>query len=245
MDKAKEVFQAINKKASNKEIIAAQIEESILKKEYLPGSKLPAESELGKIFGVSRTSVREAMQILNMHGLVSIEKGRGIFVRNPSSKVLSNSILKFLEHRIEGDFTLDLIHARQIIEPEIAYLAALNRTEDDVEKMKIDIENIANNEDMEKHSEYDMSFHMHLAYASKNKIIPLFLKPLHELMPIVKSKILLNVKDAKGAAIIWHTKIFEAVKERNPESAKEMMTAHLKIAAEHATEALLVSAKNN
>lgn len=114
MDKAKEVFQPISKKVLNKDIIASQIEASILRKEYLPGSKLPPETELAEIFGVSRTSVREALQILSMHGLISIEKGRGIFVRNPSSKNISKSILKFLEHRIEGDITFDLIHARFI-----------------------------------------------------------------------------------------------------------------------------------
>ena len=67
---------------SIKEIIASQIEEAILGKKYLPGSKLPSENELCKMFGVSRTSVREAIQILHGHGLVSIEKGKGIFVKN-------------------------------------------------------------------------------------------------------------------------------------------------------------------
>lgn len=241
MEKAKEVFQPISKKVLNKELIAEQIEKSIKNKEYLPGSKLPAETELAEIFGVSRTSVREALQILSIHGLVSIEKGRGIFVQNPSSKNVSNSILKFLEHRVDGDYTLDIIHARQIIEPEIAYLAASNRSEEDIEKLGIDIENIRNNTDIQKHSQYDMSFHMHLAFASKNKIIPLFLKPLHQLMPIIKTKILSNVKDAKEAAIIWHSKIYEAVKDKDPDLAKEMMIAHLKIAEEHAAQTLIKS----
>lgn len=244
MEKAKEVFQSINKKLPNKDIIAAQIEESILRKDYLPGSKLPSETELGDIFGVSRTSVREALQILNMHGLVSIEKGRGIFVRYPSSKNISNSIMKFLEHRTEGDYILDLIHARQIIEPGITYLAALNRTDEDLEKLSVDIENIKSNDDFQKHSEYDMSFHSHIAYASKNQILPLLLRPLHLLMPIVKKSIMENIKDAKEAAVIWHTKIYEHVKNQDADGAQEAMNSHLKIAEKHAEMAFIIQQKN-
>jgi GntR family transcriptional repressor for pyruvate dehydrogenase complex len=216
------LFNPLAERISIKEIIAAQIEEAILNKKYLPGSKLPSENELGKMFGVSRTSVREAIQILNVQGFVTIEKGRGIFVQNLSSESVSNSILKFLEHRIEGDYYFDLIHARQIIEPGIAYLAAINRTDEDLIKMDKDINDIKNNEgDFAKHGEYDMSFHMHLAQASKNKLLPLLLKPIHNLMPSVKSKIAANVEDAKAAAVIWHTKIYDKVKDQDAEGAKK------------------------
>ena len=240
------MFNPLDERISIKEMIAAQIEEAILNKKYLPGSKLPSENELCKMFGVSRTSVREAVQILNTHGLVSIEKGRGIFVKNISSESVSNSMLKFLEHRFEGDYCFDLIHARQIIEPGIAYLAALNRTDDDLCKLEKDINDIKeNNGDFVKHGEYDMSFHMHLAYASQNKLLPLLLKPIHRLMPTVKSNIMANVDDAKDAAVVWHTKIFENVKNQDPEGAKNSMVAHLKIAEKHIEIAVSASAGKN
>jgi GntR family transcriptional repressor for pyruvate dehydrogenase complex len=240
------LFNPLAERISIKEIIAAQIEEAILNKKYLPGSKLPSENELGKMFGVSRTSVREAIQILNVQGFVTIEKGRGIFVQNLSSESVSNSILKFLEHRIEGDYYFDLIHARQIIEPGIAYLAAINRTDEDLIKMDKDINDIKNNEgDFAKHGEYDMSFHMHLAQASKNKLLPLLLKPIHNLMPSVKSKIAANVEDAKAAAVIWHTKIYDKVKDQDAEGAKNSMIAHLEIAEKHIKLAISANAKKN
>ena len=240
------MFNPLAERVSIKEIIAAQIEEAILNKKYQTGSKLPSENELCKMFGVSRTSVREAIQILNVQGLVSIEKGRGIFVKNLSSESVTNSLIKFLEHRFKGDYSFDLIHARQIIEPGVAYLAALNRTEEDLKEMETDIENIKNNEgDPIKHGEYDMSFHMHLAYASKNKLIPLLLQPIHRLMPSLKSSIMTNVEDAKEAAIIWHTKIFIDVQNRDPEAAKNSMIAHLQIAEKHIEQAISASAKNN
>jgi GntR family transcriptional repressor for pyruvate dehydrogenase complex len=240
------MFNPLDERVSIKELIAAQIEEAILMKKYLPGSKLPSENELCKMFGVSRTSVREAVQILQTHGLVSIEKGKGIFVKNISSDSVSENILKFLEHRFEGDYYFDLIHARQIIEPGIAYLAALNRTEEDLILLQTDIEDISSNEnDPIKHGEYDMAFHMHLALASQNKLLPLLLKPIHKLMPSVKSKILTDVKDAKTAAVIWHTKIFEKIKNQDPEGAKNAMIAHLEIAEKHIEHAISASAGKN
>ena len=228
------MFNALDERVSLKELIASQIEAAILEKKYVPGSKLPSENELCKMFRVSRTSVREAVQIVQAHGLVSIEKGRGIFVKSISSESVSNNILKFLEHRFEGDYFFDLIHARQIIEPGIAYFAALNRTEEDLVKLKNDVDKIAqNNDSSTQHLEYDMSFHMNLAYASQNKLLPLLVKPIHRLIPSVKSKILISVEDAKEAAIIWHTKIFENVKKRDAEGAKQAMVDHLKVAEKH------------
>jgi GntR family transcriptional repressor for pyruvate dehydrogenase complex len=240
------MFNPLNERVSLKELIASQIEDAILEKKYLPGSKLPSENELCNMFGVSRTSVREAVQVLQAHGLVSIEKGKGIFVKSISSENVSNSILKFLEHRFEGNYYFDLIHARQIIEPGIAYLASLNRTDVDLKKLEVDINNISKNDgDPVKHAEYDMSFHMHIAKASQNKLLPLLLSPIHRLMPAVKSKILTNVSEAKEAAVIWHTKIFEKIENQDPEGAQNAMIAHLKIAEKHIEQAVSASAGKN
>lgn len=228
------VFTQLGNRDSISGTIAAEIEKAILNKKFPPGSKLPTEAELCDQFGVSRTSVREALQILNTHGFVSIEKGKGIFVKNLSSDSVTNSILKFLEHRFDGDYVYDLIHARQIIEPGIAFAAALKRTDDDLELLAGDIESIKSNVGgHELHSKYDTSFHMHLAHASKNKLMPLLLKPIHKLMPLVKSNVLSSVEGAKESAVIWHTKIYEAVKAQDAKGAEQAMIGHLKIAEEH------------
>ena len=225
------MFNPLDERVSIKDLIVSQIEDAILGKKYLPGSKLPSENELCQMFGVSRTSVREAIQVLQAHGLVVIEKGKGIFVKSISSQSVSNNILKFLEHRIGGDYYFDLIHARQIIEPGLAYLAALNRTEEDLIKLENDIKDITQNEgDAMKHVEFDMSFHMHIAKATQNKLLPLLLNPLHRLMPSAKSKILNKIDETKDAAIVWHTKIFKKIKNQDPEGAEKAMVAHLKLA---------------
>lgn len=115
------------------------------------------------MFGASRTSVREAVQILYAHGLVSIEKGKCIFVKKISSGSVRNNILKFLEHWFEGDYYFDLIHARQIIESGIAYLAALNRTDENLKELEKDINDISN-----KEHQYDLPFYYKGHFLSAN-----------------------------------------------------------------------------
>ena len=86
--------------------------------------------------------------------------------------------------------------------------------------------------------ELDMRFHLNLAQAAKNQVIPLLLKVIQGLLPGLKSQVYVNVEDAKEAAIIWHSKILDAVKERNPDKAYQSMVEHLAIAEEHAEKVL-------
>ena len=240
------MFKPVEERILIKDILVKEITKAILDKKYIPGSKLPTEEKLCEQFNVSRTSVREAIQILSARGLVNVEKGRGIFVNKITSDSVVDNILQFLEHRFEGDYFFDLIHARQIIEPGIAYLAALNRTDEDLIKMKKDIDDIDKNDGNPiKHGEYDMSFHMHLARATQNKLLPLLLKPIHKLMPEVKSKILIDVEDAKQAAVVWHSKIYDYIKIQDPDGAQKAMVAHLKIAEQHIELAVSQSAGKN
>lgn len=230
-----QIFSQLESRQPISHTIANQIEDAILSKKFPPGSKLPSEAELCKQFGVSRTSVREALRILNTHGLLSIEKGKGVFVLNFSSENVTNTMLKFFEHRLEGDYAYDLIHARQMIEPGIAYYAAQNRTEEDLVELKESIEGIENNltGDYNLHTKYDLKFHLDLAKASKNNFMPLLLRPIQRLIPKVKSNILLSVDDARKSAVIYHQKIYDFVEKKDAVGARRMMAEHLKIAEEH------------
>ncbi|MBU1098919.1 MAG: FadR family transcriptional regulator [Bacteroidetes bacterium] len=234
-----QIFSQLASRQPISHTIANQIEDAILSKRFPPGSKLPSEAELCKQFGVSRTSVREALRILNTHGLVSIEKGKGVFVLNFSSENVTNIMLKFFEHRLEGDYAYDLVHARQMIEPGIAYFAAQNRTEEDLTELRDAIDGISNNVtgDLSIHTKYDLKFHLDLAKASKNKFMPLLLRPLQRLIPKVKSNILSFVDDARKSALIHHQIIYDFVEKNDSVGARRAMTEHLKIAEEHISRA--------
>ncbi|MBI9071482.1 MAG: FadR family transcriptional regulator [Melioribacteraceae bacterium] len=229
------MFKSLEDRLPIKQMIASQIEEAILNKKFEPGSKLPSENELCVQFGVSRTSVREAIQMLSAQGLVYIEKGRGIFVSKVTSESVVSPLQKYLKLKIDKNYVVDLTHARQILEPAIAKEASLNHDEDDLQRLENDIELLINCKGgYIELANIDMSFHLNLAKATKNIVVPLLLKPIHSLIPEIKSTVYATVKDAKDSATIWHRKILDAVKRRDGESAYEAMVEHLKIAEEHA-----------
>ena len=225
------MFSSIGERVPLSQKVADKIEEAILSKELNVGDKLPSEHELCEQFGVSRTSVREAIKILITQGIVEVEKGRGIFVKNLSSKNVADGILKFYKHRLDGEYALDLIHTRQALEPSIAYYAALNRTEDDLRVIKENIDFLNKYHDNpNKSAKYDLEFHDSLAVASKNMLFLLMMRPLQQLIPPIKSKIHALLKDSTDVALIWHDKIYEAVRDRDADAAKAGMVEHLKIA---------------
>jgi len=227
------IFSSIGERVPLSQKVANKIEEAILSKVIKVGDKLPSEHELCEQFGVSRTSVREAVKILITHGIVEVEKGRGIFVKNLSSKNVAEGILKFYRHRLDGEYALDLIHTRQALEPSIAYYAAINRTDEDLEVIKKNIDFLSKyHDDPIKSAEYDLSFHDSLAVASKNMLFLLMMRPLHQLIPPIKAKIHSALKNSTDVALIWHDRIYEAVRDKDAETAKSGMIEHLKIAEE-------------
>ncbi|MBU0559040.1 MAG: FadR family transcriptional regulator [Bacteroidetes bacterium] len=229
------IFNHVGNRVSISNLIASQIEEAILNKTFQPGSKLPSELELCRQFGVSRTSVREALQILSAYRLINVEKGKGIFVNSFTSESVSNPMQKYLKLNLDRNYILDLIHARRILEPAIAREASLNHTEEDINQLEEDINALVEcKSGYDELAEWDMAFHLDLARATRNVVIPLLLAPIHNLMPKLKSTVYATISEAKESAVLWHTKIFEAVKERNSNKAYKAMVEHLKIAEQHA-----------
>ena len=232
----KSIFSSIGDRSSLGQKVAVKIDEAILNKELSIGDKLPSEHELCEQFKVSRTTVREAIKILTTQGIVEVEKGKGAFVRSISSQSVIDGILKFYQHRMAGEYPIDLTHARQAIEPCIAYYAALNRTENDLQKLGEHYkQQLVNKNDNWISFKYDMAFHIDLAYASKNKVFILMLIPLIQF----KFEIELKAGDDPDIALSWHKKILEAVKDRDAKSANKFMIDHLQIAEKEHSKSIL------
>jgi DNA-binding FadR family transcriptional regulator len=83
-----------------------------------------------------------------------------------------------------------------------------------------------------------MLFHLDIAKASENSLIPLILEPIHRLIPQIKSSVYATVVDAKQSAVEWHEKILTAILQRDAEGARNAMIRHLEIAEQH-TEQML------
>ncbi len=232
-------FSPLESRESISKLISDQIEKAIFENKYPPGSKLPSENELCEQFGVSRTSVRDALGTLEAQGMIEIIKGKGMFVNKISSETVTNPMQKYLKFRADRNYVMDLVHARQIIEPAISYYAALNHNDEDIERLKIDIQRLKDSSgDYLELANLDTLFHLDLARASRNRIMPLLLDPIHKLIPEVKSSVYATVKDAKASAVIWHQKILDAVVSGDAQRARTAMEEHLKIAEEHAEKML-------
>lgn len=228
------MFQPLENREKLSKVVARQIEEVIITKGFVEGAKLPSEAELCEMFKVSRTSIREAIQTLAAQGYLTISKGKGIYVRNLTGENISNPLRNYLKQNLSQDYSLDVVHARQMIEPPIAYQAALKHTKSNIESLEQDIEALKTlKDDFSQLAEFDMRFHLDLAKASQNAIVPLLLKPIHDLMPNIKSAVYSKVSDAKESALIWHEKILKAVSKGDADGAYNAMKTHLKIAEDH------------
>jgi GntR family transcriptional regulator, transcriptional repressor for pyruvate dehydrogenase complex len=228
------MFEPVGKTRLLSKLVESQIEEAIRSKAVLPGEKLSSEQELCKQFNVSRTALREALRMLAARGLVVIMKGKGIYVQNISAETVTDPIYLYLQMQSDSNYILDVIHARQIIEPPIAALAALYHTQADAERLKNDqsafIASGGNDQDL---SRLDMNFHLDIAKASENLLVPLLLEPLHRLAPRIRSSVYATVTDAKKLAVEWHENILTAILDRNAENARLAMVRHLEIAEQH------------
>lgn len=227
-------FTPVPTRGTLSKVVESQIESAIRSRRFTAGAKLPSELELCEQFRVSRTAVREALRMLSARGLVAVVKGKGIFVSNVSVETVTDPISLYLHLKYEQESSLDVIHARQIIEPPIAASAALHHTQEDADRLAKDLDDLAKSQgDYAELSRLDMRFHLDIAKASENTLIPLILEPIHRLMPQIKSSVYENVKDAKESAIKWHKRIVDAILRRDADGARRAMTKHLEIAEQH------------
>lgn len=227
-------FNQVGKRELLSKSVEAQIEAAIRAGIYLPGAKLPTEFEMCEQFGVSRTAIREALRMLSARNLVTIEKGRGVFVNRPTAESVTSPLELYLSLN-QANVAIDVVHARQIIEPPVAATAALHRSDDDLEILAANIQALkgGDEDDHELLTNLDMEFHLDIARATTNVVVPLILEPIHLLMPTIKKAVYDEIADARASAIEWHGRIFDAIKRSDADGAFEAMTRHLKIAEEH------------
>jgi GntR family transcriptional repressor for pyruvate dehydrogenase complex len=226
------------KKLVSRQLLSLTVQEQIeqvIKEGKLPaGGKLPTEMELCENFGVSRTVMREALRGLSAKGMISIEKGRGMFVKEISASSVTDPMHLYLTLNHKSDYGLDVVHARQAIEPSIAAMAAVHRTEEELRLLQDNHQRLIEwKEDYLLLAKLDSEFHLLIAKASDNPIMPLVIEPIHKLMPKIKLAIYGVVKDAHASAVDYHGKIVDAIAAQDEQAARHWMEEHLKNAEAH------------
>jgi GntR family transcriptional regulator, transcriptional repressor for pyruvate dehydrogenase complex len=209
------------------EQIVQQVEESIRKGAMKPGDQLPPERELAQQFGVSRTAVREAVKALREKGHVEAYPGRGTFITDGTSHVIRQSLDRMIRiGQPEGSGFL--AEVREILEPEIASLAAMRADAQDIAAMH---EPIAVMDQARKDSdafiEADLDFHLALAEAAANPLILSLIDSIVGLLREQRMRIFL-VEGGPERGQYHHKRILEAIEHHDPVGAREAMKAHLR-----------------
>lgn len=212
--------------------IAEQIRSSILAGEFNPGEKLPPERELAEMFGVSRPSVREALNILTSSGLVETYQGGGTLVR---SLVENAAVMPLSELiRIDGDRALDVIEVRKGMESWTAWYAASRALPEDIRRLQAVVDGMAKNLEELKHSEdFDAHFHMLVARATHNVVWSHMMQSIFEAMQEFQRDVWRAVyltESDQRLLYNHHLKIYEMIRDRNADGARDAMLEHLDFA---------------
>jgi GntR family transcriptional regulator, transcriptional repressor for pyruvate dehydrogenase complex len=209
------------------EQIVEQVEAYIHKGQLKPGDQLPPERELAEQFGVSRTAVREAVKALHEKGLVEAYPGRGTFITSETS----NSIRLTFDRLVKADQrdgTLHLVEVREILEPEIAAMAAKRADKESVEQLREAVQIMESaKHDPEQFIEADLDFHLALAEAAAN---PLILSLIDSIVGLLREQrmSIFNVDGGSERGQYHHKRILEAIENRDPAGAREAMQSHLR-----------------
>jgi GntR family transcriptional regulator, transcriptional repressor for pyruvate dehydrogenase complex len=208
------------------EQIVQQIEESIMRGTLKAGDQLPSERELALKFGVSRTAVREAVKALHEKGLVEAYSGRGTFITNGTSQAVRQSIDLLMRMDQPGGSAY-LAEVRQILEPEIAALAATRIQEPQLVLMR-EAFTVMNGalQDPDAYIEADLDFHLALAEAAEN---PLILSLLDSIVGLLREQRIRIFFEDGGPqrGQYHHARILAAIERRDTEASRAAMRDHL------------------
>ena len=205
--------------------IATQISGLIASGEFAVGARLPSERELAAELGVSRPSLREALIALELEGLVEVRVGAGIWVTASSDLSTAKPV-----HEGEGPF--ELLHARWLVEGEIAAVAARAATADELDGIRAALTAMVR---LERHrhdfSSADRDFHLQLAAASRNSVLAAMVQDLWDrgrgaMWSLMEQHF--QTPALRTATIDDHRAILVALEAHDPRKARQAMRGHLK-----------------
>ena len=224
-----EIFGKIGSAQTLSQKIERRIEEAIRQKKLLVGAKLPSERELCEMFAVSRTALREALRRLSARGLIEIKKGSGMFVSELKIKDAIESLNLYYDLSFDSNLIPQIIEVRRVFEPEIARMAANNRTDKDLEALHKSITNLEDCDPDNTQMEADIinKFHLNVAKATGNPIVIITMEPVYSLLPRMRNLIYANVDGEKGFMIKAHRTIFEAIRDKNADLAFKAMVEQI------------------
>jgi GntR family transcriptional repressor for pyruvate dehydrogenase complex len=212
------------------EEVVSQLQAMIHSGELRAGDRLPPERDLAKLLGVSRPTLRAGISSLAAVGVLQSRQGAGTFVVGADGPPTLDSSPLRLMASLHGFTTAEMFEARQSLEMAIAGLAAEHATSDQIASMSEELTGMfASLDAPEQFLVHDMRFHQSVAAASGNRILTALMNMVATILFEVRSKTVKRAKDLKESAEM-HRHIYRAIRERNPEAARNAMREHLVLA---------------
>src|SRR3954468_4717921 len=228
-DLSSDIFKTIDseRRGTTSEEVISQLREMIHRGELRPGDRLPPERDLAKLLGVSRPTLRAGIRSLAAVGVLQSRQGAGTFVVQADGQpVLDSSPLRLMAS-LHGFTSAEMFEARLSLEMAVAGLAAERATGDQMTTMAEEVTGMfASLDDPEQFLIHDVRFHQTVAAASGNRILTSLMNMVATILFETRIKTVKRAKDLKDSAEM-HRQIYRAIRERNPEAAREAMREHL------------------
>lgn len=204
--------------------IALDIEELILRGDLRDGQRLPTESELGEMLGVSRSVVRDAVRMLAARGLLDVRQGHGTIVAAPSDDAFSNALVGLLMR--SGHTMGDVLEARAALEVHLTPLIVQNATEEDLERLDDQLDAMAAAVAADDEEAIDIShlgFHRAMYNALHLRALEAVLRPMQRCI-LLTSPVL--PREDRTDWLDAHREILVALRARDAAQAKTAVREH-------------------
>ena len=216
------------KRNSTPELVMKQILKSIESGQMKPGDKLPTEHQLSEMFGVGRSTIREATSTLSMLGYLQSIQGKGCFVREDLDPVKATGFA--LQDLQAATNIIDLVEVREILECNAVRLAAQRADSEDIDRIQNAFLKMKENmNDLNRFIEHDFEFHIALARSSGNKLILEMMKRIVEKVHEEYDKFRPDALFQRDKAILTAEQTVRSVANGEGEKAASAMQEHLNL----------------
>ena len=210
----------------NFESIVSRLHQLVEDGTLKPGDKLPAERKIAELFGVGRSSVRDAIRILEARGIVKSRQGGGTVVQAFSSDNLVTELAGALVRK--RALVQELMEVRGMLEPPLAAAAAKNATPAQIEHLEDVLRRQRRRmERGELAVEEDTAFHSELARAAGNRVVLSILDTLVNLLTETRRRVLQDEQRAR-ASLAGHRLVLGAIRRRDARAAEAAMRRHIR-----------------
>lgn len=206
------------------ELVADRLVEEISARRLTPGDPIPAERTLAETLSVGRSSIREALRMLESRGLIA-SAGHGTFTVSEYGNPLNASLALLVEMR-HGDLA-ELFEVRKILEVEMAGLAAERRSAEDVARMRDAIAAMDSGiGSADRYIAGDLEFHTAVVAATGNRMARSMMEAIRDVMRRALFEIY-RIPGSPERSMEQHRQILEAVVAGRPDEARERAREHL------------------